>query len=110
MRIGSGATVAGSTAWQPYDPSSTIPGRGIYVDVDTSAAGFTKTPNYVISLCGRTNHWELTGTSAIYSPTNIKFRVYVRLSYNKPGLETPPLTPAQANAYGWHISWIGVEA
>ena len=109
MRIGSGSTKPVNTAWQPYDPTSSIPGRGIFVDVDTSHAGFTKTPNYVISVGGRSHHWELTGTSTIYDPTPTKFRVYVRLSYNKTGQETPPLTPAQANTHLWHVTWIGVE-
>ena len=109
MNIGSGSTKPGNTAWQPYDPTSAIPGRGIFVDVDTSHARFTKTPNYVISVCGNNRHWELTGTSQVYDPSPTKFRVFVRLSYNKTGAETPPLTPAQANTYGWHVTWIGVE-
>ena len=109
MRIGSGKTDPDNTAWQPYDPTAAIPGRGIYVDVDTSNAGFTKTPNYVISLCGHTDHWVLTGTSAIYDPTPTKFRVYLRYSYNKPGQEAPPLTPGHAKQCKWHISWIGIE-
>lgn len=109
MRIGSGSTKPGDTDWQPYDTASPIPGRGLYLDVDTSAAGFTKTPNYVISVCGYTDHWVLTGTSTIYSPTPNKFRVYVRLSYNKPGQETPPLTPAYANECQWYVTWIGIE-
>ena len=109
MRIGSGKTDPDNTAWQPYNPTSPIPGRGIYVDVDTSKAGFTKTPNYVISVCGHTDHWVLTGTSTIYDPTPTGFRVYVRYSYNKPGQEAPPLTPAYAKQCKWHVSWIGIE-
>jgi hypothetical protein len=109
MRIGSGSTEPGNTDWKPYDPTSTIPGRGIYVDVDTSKAGFTKPPNYVISLCGYTDHWVLTGTSAIYSPSPTSFRVYLRYSYNKPGQEAPPLTPAYANQCKWYVTWIGIE-
>jgi hypothetical protein len=112
MRIGSGSTPAGSTAWKPYDPNSPIPGRGIYVDVDTTAAGFKNTPNYVASLCGKGNHWEVCGSNAIYNPTNVGFRIYLRYSWNAPGHEQPPLTPAFANAAGhqWYVSWIGVEA
>jgi hypothetical protein len=111
MRIGSGSTKPGSTNWQPYDPTSSIPGRGIFVDVDTSAAGFTKTPNYVISVCGYSHHWILTGTSQVYDPTPTSFRVYVRYSYNKSGQEAPPLTPGDANSqpWRWHVTWIGVQ-
>ena len=109
MRFGSGSTVPGKTDWKPYEPNHPIPGRGIFVDVDTSEFGFTKTPNYVASLCGNSSHWELTGTSSIYDPTPTKFRIYLRRSYNKHGQETPPLTPDMANKLGWYVTWVGVE-
>jgi hypothetical protein len=109
MRIGSGSTPQGATAWQQYDPTNPLM-RGVYVDVDTSAAGFKKTPNYVISLCAHNRAWELSGTSAVYDPTAIGFRVYVRWSYNQSGAEQPPLTPAEANRDGWYVTWIGVES
>ena len=109
MRIGSGSTAPGSTHFQQYDPTHASQGRGVFVDVDTSSAGFTKTPNYVISVCGHSSHWALSGTSAIYDPSPTGFRVYLRWSYNPNGQEAPPLTPADANAYGWYITWIGIE-
>jgi len=111
-RIASGSTIPGKTNWQPYDPVNplNIPGRGVYVDIDTSQAGFTKTPNYVISLCGHTNHWEVCGSSAIYDPTPTGFRVNLRYSWNAPTHEAPPLMPDEANKFGWYVTWIGVEA
>jgi hypothetical protein len=109
MRIASGSTVQGATAWQQYDPTNALM-RGVFVDVDTSQGGFTKTPNYVISLCGHNRVWEVSGASAVYDPTPIGFRVYLRWSYNKGGAEAPPLTPAMANQFLWFISWIGIQA
>ncbi|NET56674.1 MAG: hypothetical protein F6K47_11075 [Symploca sp. SIO2E6] len=61
IKIGSGETPAGSTAWQAYNGT-----EGVFVDVNTSGAGFTTTPNYVASIAGKTGHWETTGGSAIY--------------------------------------------
>lgn len=96
MQIGAGSTIPGATAWQVFNPS------GIFVDVDTSAAGFGRVPVYVSALGGTAHHWEATGGSAIYQPTAAGFRVYVRYSSNA------PLTPADANANGWVVQWIGV--
>ena len=98
FRIGSGRTTGGVTAWQVYSAN------GIFVDVDTRAAGFTQTPVYVTAIGGNGSHWATTGGTSIYTPTNVGFRVYVKWSDNS------ALTPATANANGWHIQWIGVQA
>jgi hypothetical protein len=95
--IARGSTPVGNTAWQPYPG-----GEGIFLDVDTSSAGFTTTPIYITSLGGRVGHWWTTGATSIYAPTPTGFRVYVR--YSTGGL----LTPAEANENGWHINWIAV--
>jgi hypothetical protein len=57
-QIGRGATVPGSTAWEPWsERSGEQPLHlGIQVDVDTSAAGFTATPCYFAQLTGST--WD----------------------------------------------------
>ena len=95
--IARGSTPIGNTAWQQY-----FDGEGIFLDVDTSSAGFTTTPIYITSLGGRSHHWETTGATSIYLPTPTGFRVYVRWWGGG------PLTPAIANQYGWHINWIAV--
>jgi len=95
--IARGSTPAGNTAWQQYPD-----GEGVFVDVDTSSAGFTTTPIYITSIGGTTHHWGTTGATSIYTPTPTGFRVYVR--YSTGG----SLTPAIANQYGWHINWIAV--
>jgi hypothetical protein len=69
------------------------------VDVDTSSAGFTKTPTYVTSLGGTTRHWATTGGSSVYNATATGFRIYIRWVNN-----TTPPTPQSANTDGWHIT------
>ncbi len=92
-----GSTPLGNTAWQQYPG-----GEGVYVDIDTSSAGFTTTPIYITSIEGITRHWGTTGATSIYLATPKGFRVYVRY------FDGSPLTPAEANNNGWHINWIAV--
>ena len=102
--IGRGSTPVGNTAWQPYSssPDNVFGGEGVFVDVDTSSAGFTTTPIYITSLAGTSYHWATTGATSIYDPTPTGFRVYIRFPNGG------SLTPAVANQYGWHINWIAV--
>jgi hypothetical protein len=72
---------------------------GIYVDVDTSDAGFTQTPYYFTSLIGNTNHWLARGSSSIYLPSPNQFTVYI--NYGN-------ITAGNANAMGWYINWIAI--
>ena len=102
------ARCRGQTSWQPYSVNNTR--YGIFVDVDTSAAGFTKTPVYVTSIAGSGYHWATTGGSAVYQPTATGFRVYVRWSAVVSTVPIPdPPTPEFANAQRWHVNWIGAE-
>jgi hypothetical protein len=96
QRIASGSTAPGQ-GWVSYG------GAGIYIDVNTSAAHFTGTPTYVSSVGGTGGQWALTGTGAIYFPTATGFRIYVRWS------DGHALTPADAQAFGWYVNWIGVD-
>ncbi len=101
QRISGGATPVGVTDWRPYEGEM----PGIYVDIDTSPAGFTTTPHYIVSLAGKTHHWLTTGGSCVYNPTAIGFRVYVRFSDSS----ADNMTPEFANEAGWHVTWIGFE-
>lgn len=58
-RIGRGATVPGSTAWQPWVEvrAEQELRLGIQVEVDTSAAGFTAPPCYFAQVTG--SPWDL---------------------------------------------------
>ena len=91
-----GSTVSGATNWKQYGSNS------IYVDVDTTKAGFSDTPLYFTSIGGRYSQWEVDGASAVYSPTDTGFRIYVRDDLSN------YLTPETANQRGWNVQWIGV--
>jgi len=99
----SGSTTPGSTNWREYIGSD---GKlsGIYLDVDTSSAGFTSTPNYFTSLGGDGWHWSIVGATSIYKPTRNGFRVYI---LNARGAIR---TPEFANEKKWHINWVGIES
>jgi hypothetical protein len=102
--IARGSTPVGNTAWQPYSLQAGLTGGpGVFVDVDTSSAGFTTTPIYITSLGGTGYHWGTTGATSIYNPTPTGFRIYIRYPD-----ASSLLTPAFANQYGWHINWIAV--
>ena len=91
-----GSTVSGGTDWKQYGS------RALYVDVDTSSAGFADTPIYITSLGGCNNHWTMDGISAIYSATPTGFRIYLRDDSGN------TITPEIANERGWNLQWIGV--
>jgi len=90
----SGHTASKNTNWVQYSSN------GIYLDVDTSACGFSATPSYTTSLGGTSSHWTTTGSTEIYSATPTGFRVYIYSS----GLST-----SFANQYGWQMNWLGQE-
>lgn len=96
FRVGAGRTPAGAN-WLVYSSN------GIYINVDTSSAGFTKPPIYITSLGGSSLHWATTGATSIYVPSPAGFTVYVKWS------DSSALTPAQAQSLGWFIQWIGIE-
>lgn len=93
LRIAAGRTTPGSTNWVQYSTN------GIYVDVDTSSAGFTSTPYYFTSIGGTSSHWTATGATSIYSATRTGFRIYICAT---------GITAAQANSWQWHINWCGI--
>ncbi|MGB8190774.1 MAG: hypothetical protein WCF67_02590 [Chitinophagaceae bacterium] len=97
QRIASGQTPQGRTAWQVYSAN------GIFLDVDTRSGKFSSAPVYLTSIGGTSSHWSTTGATSIYLPTATGFRIYVRW------VDAASLTPATANAFGWHINWIGIE-
>jgi hypothetical protein len=96
--VAAGSSPTDGSGWQTYLTNY------LYIDVNTSAAGFSRTPVYVTSLGGRTRHWELIGGSAVYQPTATGFRVYLR------HLKDEPITRLNALDYGWHVKWHAVLA
>jgi hypothetical protein len=95
LRIGSGRTPPGR-GWVDYH-------RGIYLDVDTSSAGFTGAPRYFSTVDGDADQQNLVGASAIYQPTATGFRVYVQ---RNDGVNIDPPYAQQRN---WHVNWVGVD-
>jgi len=94
-KIATGATRPNE--WQQYSPG------GIRVDVDTSAARFTKTPTYITAIHGSSHHWATVGASSVYNASPTGFTIYVRWA------DGGNLLIADAQRDGWHIQWIGIE-
>lgn len=103
LRFATGRTPVNANAWKAYTENC------IYIDVDTSSGGFTKAPNYMTSIGGAEEPWIAAGVTAIYpippatTPGSGGFRIYIRRR------DGAALTPAQAEAKGWYIQWVGVE-
>jgi hypothetical protein len=93
LRIVVGKTDAQKTPWVQYNTG------GIYVDIDTSSAGFSSTPYYFTSLGGHTNNWMAQGVTSIYLPTAKGFRIHINYR---------DLTVAQATGWGWYINWVAI--
>ncbi|MBD2456283.1 RICIN domain-containing protein [Nostoc sp. FACHB-87] len=104
-KIASGKTTPGATDWKT---GGNVGSDGVYVYIDTSAAGFTSVPTYVITVGGKNHHWGISGSSSIYNPTAKGFEVEIRWEqgYSQSGTA---VTPAVANQNEWHINWIAIE-
>ncbi|CAF1259990.1 unnamed protein product [Rotaria sp. Silwood1] len=87
------------TLWQLFSTT------GIYMNIDTTICGFSSTPLYFTSMAGNTIHWELASYTAIYSPTNISFTIYVR---SLSGLNNTDML-SYSQAYLWNVNWFGVS-
>ncbi|GEM_PF-1410256 len=94
--VNAGSTIPGATNWVQFGDN------GLFVDVNTGFAEFTETPIYITSLGGNGNHWRTTGATSIYNATPSGFRLYVFY-------DCGAVTPKQANLWGWHVQWIGIE-
>ncbi len=125
-RIATGATVPGSTAWRLWTAGPRVTTIGLQVDVDTSSAGFIRTPVYVASLQGLAAS-EIIGSSLATvflehvdrtSSSGFVFRFYlpafVRGSAGGGGLAiSVPSVPSLATAARrakLFVRWWAVEA
>lgn len=99
LKIGWGIS---DNQWLASSESNTIK-----KDIDTSNAGFLKSPIYFASLYGNNSHWLTVGATSIYIPTASSFRVYI--SIPRHGNEYP-LTPSLAAQADWKIAWLGIQA
>jgi hypothetical protein len=105
-RIVADRTAPGA-GWQTYTGPG---GPGIVIQVNTTSAGFTRTPTYVTSIGGNSERWVTTGGCAVYPPNGTLggdlrrgFRIFLR--FDNGG----PIDPARAATNGWHVNWVGME-
>jgi hypothetical protein len=97
-----GETKPGATKWDMNSNGA------LFVDVDTSAAAFRETPRYFTAIHGREKHWRTEGAHIVYYPKSTKFRIYVVVDECAFGVcVNKGVTPDDANAYQWSISWMG---
>lgn len=76
-RVFAGAADASSLDWKKYSDNKTA----MFVEVDTTNAGFTKTPLYFVSIEG-SGSWSAQGVSAVYSRKKDSFRTYLKWSHS----------------------------
>jgi hypothetical protein len=116
--ISGGRTIAGSTNWQPLVVGGINVGQ--FVRIDSSAAGFRVTPQYMISVPGTRlissspmqlafGVIELANADRSGFLVNITFPVTPTTLFNPPELRHPVQGPKLLNTLGWSVSWIGVE-
>ncbi len=94
IKIVAGSTPVGTSNWKQYGNNM------LYLDVDTSAAGFHNTPVYTTTLAGQSGNWWVSGGSSPYSTSATGFRVYVGF------IDGRSVSPQQANDSAWHINWV----
>lgn len=94
-----GQTEPYNTDWKVQsDPNYDI----LYVDINMSAAGFTKVPVIIPTLIGEVDNWVLFPTVAL--TTSSSFRIYLRCT-------DPTFTPSASDARtkGWNIIYYAME-
>ena len=116
-KIRSGRTPVG----QGWDIDPEEQKEGVFIEVNTTSAGFTSIPTYVVSLGAElgggdgTRHWKATGVSSIYPPKGLGndlkrgFRVYIRSAEGGNKIDGKVLDKAFPTDHRWYINWIGVQ-
>lgn len=118
--VASGGTVAGTTPWALF-PSTGTP-LGVLTRVDTSSAGFRRTPSYSAQVVGpRTLPGStalIDGFAAVAEASATDFVLQVTLPrnltvgarvLNPSSAITATLPQKLATAMRWSVSWLGVE-
>jgi len=113
--IGRGETEAGRTGWQYIIEDTASPDFGLFVNVDTSKAGFTHTPLYFAQVMGDFNSIA-EGNLAEFGPhaaLSLGSQVYIaRSSIAEFTLRVTPHTAVdaeEAERRRWQVAWIGME-
>ena len=114
--IGSGETEAGRTGWQYNIEDTASPDFGLFVTVDTSAAGFTHAPLYFAQVIGDFSAPPRGRNLAEFGPhaaLSLGSQVYIAQS-SQAGF-TLRITPhtavdaEEAERRRWQVAWIGME-
>ena len=95
MGFGSGSIAAGQDGWEH---AGVLPQQ---VSVDTSAAQFTRTPRYIVSLVLADKPVPVQGQHTVNVASAAGFRVYLR-NMSK--------APSSISMRGWMVDWIGTES
>ncbi len=118
--VAAGGTVAGATPWE-FFPATGVP-IGVQTRVDSSAAGFQRTPTYSAQVMGAR---ALPGTTALIdgfatvanaSPGSFLLQVTLprnlavgSRTLNPASSITSTLLPLLMTTLRWNVSWFGVE-
>lgn len=118
--VAAGTTAAGSTIWTFYPGLAQA--RGVRALVDTSAAGFTRTPAYVAHVVGNRSLSAggptLDGFPEVVDATPASFVLQLAMPRNLPigggtmnpqGAFVPGTLDKLTKDLRWHVAWIGVE-
>lgn len=123
-RVAAGVTATGGTVWRLHPEAGTV--LGVETTVDTSAAGFGRTPAYSAHVIGDRRFAEsgpgnsilIDGAAAVHAPTARAFVLRVMLPrnvvlapfvLNPPQILTPALPDLLRDRMEWRVSWLGVE-
>jgi hypothetical protein len=115
--IGRGETEAGRTGWQYNIEDTASPDFGLFVNVDTSAAGFTYAPLYFAQVIGDFSAPPRERNLAEFGPhaaLSLGSQVFIaRSNQAEFTLRVTPHTAVdaeEAERRRWQVVWIGMES
>ena len=113
--VAAGQTEQGRTGWIDWKAGEQR--LGVYVEVDTSAARFRSTPQYVAHVVGDRHVVAGSGQllvlmrtiAAVVSATPTRFTLQTRVQIEQSSVAIANL-PQLLEALQWHVVWMGLEA
>ncbi len=116
-KLGNGSTIRGKTDWRTWTPESGV--GGIEVRIDTSAAGFERTPCYVASLQGDAlalvdQGFVFLPFARVFQATPVSFAFNLWLPFtgfapSPSGLPASPVGIVEAARRELSVCWLGIE-
>ena len=74
-------------------------GKGLYMDVDSSASAFKVLPSYATGVHATHLHWRVSGAASIFNDKPTGFRLYLDHAMN----------PLFANKFRWAVDYVGYD-